>query len=197
MPNVIVSRDSHTFGPYTVLETRTLLDRAELQPSDSAWTEGLIDWAPLGEVLGALEQSPGGCEPDRAVFTDLSYRSSLPEGVGGWCWGAFLLGPVWAIGNRVWPGLAAWIPGLNILVQPWLGHRGRALAWRQGGWKSVEEFRKAQSRWTVAGLALLFVGAMAQRGWLAALDTVARAEVVSHGSGAESPATSAHSPRSR
>ena len=34
---------------------------------------------------------------------------TLPPGVAGWSWGAFLLNGIWAIGNRTWWGLLAFV----------------------------------------------------------------------------------------
>ena len=36
--------------------------------------------------------------------------NDIPQGVKGWSWGAFLLTPFWAIGNRTWIGVLAFIP---------------------------------------------------------------------------------------
>ena len=35
---------------------------------------------------------------------------NAPPEIGGWNWGAFWLGPIWAVGNRVWRGLLGWLP---------------------------------------------------------------------------------------
>jgi hypothetical protein len=32
-----------------------------------------------------------------------------------WNWGAFLLGPIWALSNQVWIGLIAWLPILLLI----------------------------------------------------------------------------------
>jgi hypothetical protein len=34
----------------------------------------------------------------------------------GWNWGAFLLGPLWALINQVWIGLIAWLPILLVFI---------------------------------------------------------------------------------
>ena len=36
----------------------------------------------------------------------------IPPEIQGWNWGAFLLGPIWAIGNRVFLGLLGCLPAI-------------------------------------------------------------------------------------
>ena len=70
----------------------------------------------------------------------------------GWCWGAFFLTWIWAIRHRVWIGLLAFVPYLNILVALYLGAKGRELAWTKGKWESVEQFNRVQRSWTRWGI---------------------------------------------
>lgn len=85
----------------------------------------------------------------------------VPEGVKGWSWGAFLLGPFWSIGNKVWIGLItflAWIndPGLllwiGVILTIVLAIKGNEWAWKSKRWASVERFKATQKKWTVAGI---------------------------------------------
>lgn len=81
-------------------------------------------------------------------------QQALPDGVRGWCWGAFCLGWIWAIGNKTWIGLLALIPYVNIPVIIWLGFNGREMAWRNNHWDSVEHFNRVQRKWSQWGIAL-------------------------------------------
>ena len=47
----------------------------------------------------------------------------LPPGVKGWSWGAFLLNWIWAIGNRTWIGLLAFLPYVGFIMSIILGSR--------------------------------------------------------------------------
>ncbi len=86
--------------------------------------------------------------------------ATIPEGVKGWCWGAFFLGWIWAIGNKTWIGLWAIVPYLGFFMQITLGIKGREWAWRNKRWESVEHFQKVQRRWSIFGL-ILFIISMA------------------------------------
>ena len=82
----------------------------------------------------------------------------LPAGVSGWSWGAALLNWIWAIGNKVWIGLLAIVPGINIVMFFVLGIKGREWAWKSGQWESVDHFNRVQKKWSqwAVGLTLIF-----------------------------------------
>ena len=156
MPNLLIRREGRTFGPYTYEDVTSFLGGGELQATDLAWTEGLLDWTPLQSLLARWPA--GGQAPHtevEPVFTQLTWWDTLPDGVRGFSWGALLAAPIWSIGNRVWLGLWSWLPGLGILVAIWLGFTGRELAWRKGAWSSVAQFDRVQRRWAlISGLVL-------------------------------------------
>jgi hypothetical protein len=79
-------------------------------------------------------------------------EAALPDGIGGWNWGALLLNVIWAVRHRVWFGLLTLVPGVGVAVPFILGARGSEWAWRKGGWGSVARFRAVQRRWAIAGL---------------------------------------------
>lgn len=159
MPNLLIRREGRTFGPYTYEDVTGFLGGGELQLTDLAWTEGLLDWAPLQAVL---TRWPGGGhaghEEDEPVFTHLAWWDTVPDGIKGFSWGALLAAPIWSIGNRVWLGLWSWLPGLGILVAIWLGFTGKELAWHKGTWSSVAQFNRVQRRWAVVSGAVLAAG---------------------------------------
>lgn len=79
-------------------------------------------------------------------------RERLPPGIQGWCWGGFLLGGFWAIGNRTWIGVLAFVPYVGLLVSIWLGFKGREMAWKNAKWDGVEHFNRVQSAWSAWGV---------------------------------------------
>lgn len=162
MANLLIRSGPRTAGPYTPEETRAFIDAGSVAPDSFAWTEGLLDWVPLDQVLALLAGRPASA--DAAEFTSLDRRRVVPEGVRGFSWGAFVLGPFWSVGNRVWVGLWALVPGLGQLVSVWLGFHGRELAWQRGRWADVRSFQAAQRKWSIAAavaLPLLIAGLVA------------------------------------
>jgi hypothetical protein len=162
MANLLIRSGPRTAGPYTPEETRAFIDAGSVAPDSLAWTEGLLDWAPLDQVLTLLTGRP--TSEAAAEFTSLDRRRVVPDGVRGFSWGAFVLGPFWSVGNRVWVGLWALVPGLGQLVSVWLGFHGRELAWQRGRWADVQSFQAAQRKWSIAAavaLPLLVAGLVA------------------------------------
>lgn len=95
---------------------------------------------------GAPQKPVAGVKPMSPARTD-----PLPPGVEGWSWGGFLLNGIWAIGNRTWIGLLAFIPIVGLVMSVVLGIKGRAWAWQSGRWQSVEHFNAVQRKWSIAG----------------------------------------------
>lgn len=79
----------------------------------------------------------------------------MPAGVKGWSWGAFLLTPFWAIGNRTWIGLLAFIPYVSWVMAIVLGFKGREWAWMNKKWRDVEHFRSVQKRWSAWAIGIV------------------------------------------
>lgn len=79
----------------------------------------------------------------------------IPPGVKGWSWGAFLLTPYWAIGNRTWIGLLAFIPYVSWVMAVVLGIKGREWAWKNKKWRDLEHFRSVQKRWSVWAIGIV------------------------------------------
>ncbi|MFT4937872.1 MAG: hypothetical protein ACI88A_000894 [Paraglaciecola sp.] len=80
---------------------------------------------------------------------------SLPDGVKGWSWGAFLLNWIWAIGNKSWIGLIALIPYIGFIMAIVLGFKGRQWAWENKRWESLEHFQTTQKKWSFWGVVLV------------------------------------------
>ena len=127
-------------------------------------------------VMEDAEREDGGTgliPPQRSQQDDEDSR--LPSELRGWNWPAFLLGPIWGVGHRIWwtaIGFLALAPLVNagprqaallfwLAMMLFLGFRGNELAWRARRWESVEKFMAAQQRWgvwAVAAIAVLVVG---------------------------------------
>lgn len=101
--------------------------------------------APASDVLTDTENTSG-----------MGKNATIPDGIKGWSWGAFMFNWIWAIGNRTWIGLAAFIPYVGFIFAILLGIKGREWAWRNKRWDSIEHFQKVQRRWSL--WSLVFVG---------------------------------------
>lgn len=98
-------------------------------------------------------------EEDKKVQPVSSTKDGpIPWEIRGWNWGAFGLSWIWGLGNDTYIALLALIPIVNIVMIFVLGARGNEWAWRNGHWDSIEHFKAAQRRWTVAWLILLGIG---------------------------------------
>jgi hypothetical protein len=78
-------------------------------------------------------------------------RAVVPPEAAGWSWGAFLLNWIWGLFNQVYIALLMFIPLVNIVMVFVLGAKGSAWAWQNKRWDSVEQFRRAQRGWAIAG----------------------------------------------
>jgi hypothetical protein len=107
----------------------------------------------------AAPHSPTAATPaaSPAVPPASTVAAPLPPGVARWSWGAFWLNWIWAIFNRVWIGLLALIPLVNIVMAFVLGFKGREWAWKSGRWQSVEHFEQVQRKWNLAGWIVIAV----------------------------------------
>ena len=106
-----------------------------------------------------LYQPPQATVDDVATGDNNSGGGSsitLPPGIKGWSWGAFLLNWIWAIGNRVWIGLLSIVPYVGFIIAIYIGFKGRELAWRKKRWDSIEEFNRVQKKWSTWGVILVF-----------------------------------------
>lgn len=79
---------------------------------------------------------------------------TIPDGVKGWSWGAFLLNWIWAIGNRSWIGLLSLVPYIGWIMVFWLGFKGREMAWKNKQWDSLEHFNRVQRKWSQWGIGI-------------------------------------------
>jgi serine/threonine-protein kinase len=78
----------------------------------------------------------------------------IPHEIQGWNWGAFLAPQFWPFTNKVWIGLLAWVPLVNMVMPFILGAKGNAWGWRSRQWQSLPDFKAHQKSWTIAGFFL-------------------------------------------
>ncbi len=81
--------------------------------------------------------------------------SVVPPEIDRWNWGAFFLNWIWGIGNNTFIALLMFVPLVNIVMPFVLGVKGSAWAWRNKRWESVDQFRRVQRIWAIAGAVTL------------------------------------------
>ena len=92
---------------------------------------------------------------------------TVPDGVKGWSWGAFLLNWIWGPFNGTWIALLCLVPYVGLVMAIVLGFKGREWAWKNKRWNSLEHFNRVQRRWSL--WALVLVGGAFVLGILAAI----------------------------
>ena len=112
--------------------------------------------------------------PDAAVgANDSGTRSAQPpQALRGFNWGAFLLGPIWGLGNAVLPAILIGAVGVVIsyvtrsgnqwvslaaafFANVYIGIRANEWAWKARRWQSVEHFKRVQTGWLLWGVVLV------------------------------------------
>lgn len=75
-----------------------------------------------------------------------------------WNWGAFFLGFVWGIGNKLPFTLVEILipPPLGLFWRIFLAIKGDKWAWQKKDWPSIEDFRRTQRLWAIFGF-LFFI----------------------------------------
>jgi serine/threonine protein kinase len=81
----------------------------------------------------------------------------VPREIQGWNWGAFLLPWLWPFTNQVWIGLFSYVPICRVVIALALGVKGNEWAWKSRKWRSIEQFKAHQRRWTLAGICIWLV----------------------------------------
>jgi hypothetical protein len=66
---VTINRDGQQYGPYPIEDAAAHLATGGLLPTDWAWAEGMTDWAPLGEVVAAMQAPAPVAAPVQPVAT--------------------------------------------------------------------------------------------------------------------------------
>lgn len=120
-----------------------------------------------GYELGATDNACPECgtENNSPLNVQLNQYEGFVKPVlikvpGGFNFGAFILGGIWAFGHGLWIHgivgvLLFCLPGINLLYALYLGFFGNRLAWRKSGSYNVEKFRKNQGKWAWGGVVYL------------------------------------------
>jgi hypothetical protein len=129
----------------------------------------LLEQVESTKPMAGMENDPDWEKFNKFIRKEANYSyaegsgiagSPLPQDLRGLNWGAFLMNVIWGAAMKV-PGgtLFAW--GLLTIIIPffpfYLLFKGNELAWQNRKWASKEEFREAQSKWTLWGLGLLLL----------------------------------------
>ena len=179
-----VKMDEEEFGPYTKEEILSL----KLLPDTLVSMDILNTWLPYSsynfegdikvtteEILEKMseENNNKSCKEER----DSDINNEID--IKGWNWGAFVFNSLWGLFNGVyWPivvNIIVAIPILcfanevfiaigqfvNLIVCIILGIKGNELSWNSSKkWKSVEDFKRVQKKWTKAVLWWLIIAVL-------------------------------------
>ncbi len=97
----------------------------------------------------------------------VTHAAAAAEGAPrGWNWGAFMLTWIWGIAHSVWISFLVLVPVLNIIWPFVLGAKGNQWAWEKKHYDSVEQFKKSQKPWNIAGVILFVLGLVGGLIWL-------------------------------
>lgn len=130
--------------------------KAEVMPAGAATSTSTGLSAASSRLENARRYGRGAMEASLGDNSSgAGSAASVPSEAGGLCWGGFLMGWIWGIGNNTFIALATLIPVVGFAVQIYLLIKGRELAWRNKRWRDVEHFSHVQRRWTQVGLVLL------------------------------------------
>ncbi|MFK7896140.1 MAG: hypothetical protein AB8G23_09910 [Myxococcota bacterium] len=91
----------------------------------------------------------------RSAFSSQAFEANDSDAVeveNQWNFGAFVLTPIWGLGNRVYWSLLALVPILGFAVQIYAGLKGYKAARDSFPWQSDEEFEQAQRLWNRWGI---------------------------------------------
>ena len=82
----------------------------------------------------------------------LSSKEPIPDEVKGWNWGAFLMPYLWMFPNKVWFGALCFVPYIGWVMTLLIGTKGNEWAWKSRRWRSIEQFKRHQRGWAIAGI---------------------------------------------
>ena len=117
---------------------RSLADVADAQASPPPKPEPV---QPIAAPVAPVAQPATA-----AVIDD---QAKIDVELNKWNWGAFLLSPIWGIGNGVYRALLTLVPIYGIYEWIMCGKNGNRWAWEKRDWDSIESFRKTQRKWAL------------------------------------------------
>lgn len=165
--------ETDSYGPYTEVQLKEYLREGRIQPRDfvtdghrTVFVEDLLGPSstpppppPLPHAPPTARYGTGANTSGQDVEPPLEVKNM------GFSWGAFGLGLIWVIANRVWmPGLLvllAFVPYLGWLWSVgfgvYMGIHGHKLAWRNREFQSVQQFKDTMAVWNNWAIGLLIV----------------------------------------
>ena len=89
-----------------------------------------------------------------------------------WSWGAFALNWIWGLFNGIyWMVIIlpiVFIPKVGLIIaliiSLYAGLKGRDMSWKTGRWLHVENFKRVQRKWDIAGIIVFVVCAIVEIG---------------------------------
>lgn len=131
------------------------------------------DSTPVATTPAPVAETPASNTVNPATSpTSVGVNGPMPAELNKFNWGAFFLSWIWGIGNKSYLTLlvfllplVAFIPLVNMLgglvalgLVIWFGIKGNEWAWHNRHFEGVEEFKKVQKAWTIAGIIVAVVG---------------------------------------
>ncbi len=98
-----------------------------------------------------------GADVNGRILENTSGQGTLarvPLEIKKWNWGAFFLGWIWGVGNKVYIMFLTMIPYVGFIMSIVGGAKGSEWAWRYKRWDSIEHFKRVQKKWTMWGIAI-------------------------------------------
>lgn len=91
---------------------------------------------------------------DQAAANDSGQgdQSSLPDELRGLNWGGLLLNFVWGLAMKIPLTWLHLIPIVGWVMPLVMWTRGNEWAWKHRRWESVDQFKKVQEKWMIAGV---------------------------------------------
>lgn len=179
-----VKMDEEEFGPYTKEEILSL----KLLPDTLVSMDILNTWLPYSSYYfvekpkAYTEEKVGNIQEESKTTSFKEEKESYVNNevdIKGWNWGAFVFNSLWGLFNGVyWPivvNIIVAIPTfclvnevfiamgqfINLIVCIILGIKGNELSWNSSKkWKSVEEFKRVQKKWSKAVLWWLIIAVL-------------------------------------
>ena len=108
-----ISRNGHTYGPYSVTSVEAFLVNGQLFPNDLAWSHGKSGWTPLKDIL---DQAPNGTiEKIRTLLEndEINFALDLIKGLDDQDLIIELLKDCKIDENEGWIELPDWMNGAN------------------------------------------------------------------------------------
>jgi len=105
-----------------------------------------------GHPIASISNRPQSFEPV-AVVNDSGTGPSavLPVELRGFNWGACLIGVIWGLFHNSWIAVLAVVPYVGVVASLISGYKGNEWAWQNRKWESIEQFKRVQAQWAIAG----------------------------------------------